>query len=68
MINLLWTEAMEIKYPEYLKKVQTYQPGKPISELQRTLGLKEVIKLASNENPFGCSLSVKRVVETRNQR
>ncbi len=54
---------MEIKYPEYLKKVQTYQPGKPVSELQRELGLKEVIKLASNENPFGCSLSVKKAVE-----
>ena len=32
-----------------------YQPGKPISELQRELGIKQVIKLASNENPLGCS-------------
>ncbi|MFC5448101.1 histidinol-phosphate transaminase [Paenibacillus aestuarii] len=32
-----------------------YQPGKPIEEVKRELGLKKVIKLASNENPFGCS-------------
>lgn len=32
-----------------------YQPGKPLEEVKRELGLKEVIKLASNENPYGCS-------------
>lgn len=32
-----------------------YQPGKPIEEVKRELGLEEVIKLASNENPYGCS-------------
>lgn len=32
-----------------------YQPGKPMEEVKRELGLKEVIKLASNENPFGSS-------------
>ncbi|MUT65468.1 histidinol-phosphate transaminase [Paenibacillus sp. NEAU-GSW1] len=32
-----------------------YQPGKPIEDVKRELGLTEVIKLASNENPFGCS-------------
>lgn len=32
-----------------------YKPGKPISETQREFGLKEVIKLASNENPLGPS-------------
>ena len=30
-----------------------YQPGKPIDELQRELGLQNIIKLASNENPLG---------------
>ncbi|HIL02980.1 MAG TPA: histidinol-phosphate transaminase [Candidatus Thioglobus autotrophicus] len=30
-----------------------YQGGKPISELQRELGLDHVVKLASNENPLG---------------
>ena len=32
-----------------------YQPGKPIDELQRELGLTNIIKLASNENPLGAS-------------
>lgn len=32
-----------------------YVPGKPITELQRELGLTDVIKLASNENPLGPS-------------
>ena len=33
--------------------LQPYQPGKPIDELQRELGVDEIIKLASNENPVG---------------
>lgn len=37
-----------------------YQPGKPIEEVKRELGLSEVIKLASNENPYGCSLEAKK--------
>ena len=32
-----------------------YVPGKPISELQREYGLRDIIKLASNENPWGPS-------------
>ncbi len=32
-----------------------YQPGKPIEELQRELGLSDIVKLASNENPLGPS-------------
>ena len=36
-----------------VRGLQAYQPGKPIEELQRELGLHEVIKLASNENPLG---------------
>lgn len=32
-----------------------YQPGKPLEEVKQEFGLTEVIKLASNENPFGCS-------------
>lgn len=39
-----------------------YRAGKPISEVKRELGLEQVIKLASNENPLGCSPSVKKVL------
>ncbi|MBI5415555.1 MAG: histidinol-phosphate transaminase [Candidatus Omnitrophica bacterium] len=36
-------------------KIQPYVPGRPIDEVKRELGLKDVIKLASNENPWGPS-------------
>jgi histidinol-phosphate aminotransferase len=35
--------------------MKPYPPGKPISEVKRELGLEKVVKLASNENPFGPS-------------
>jgi len=38
-----------------VQKLQPYQPGKPVSELERELGLSDIIKLASNENPLGAS-------------
>ncbi|MBU1073272.1 aminotransferase class I/II-fold pyridoxal phosphate-dependent enzyme, partial [bacterium] len=39
-----------------------YSPGKPISEVQRELGLDSVVKLASNENPEGPLPSVLEAV------
>ena len=42
-----------------------YQPGKPISELERELGLTEIVKLASNENPLGPSEKVKQAMQAR---
>ena len=42
--------------------VKVYQPGKPIAEVKRELGLKEVIKLASNESPFGPSPKVLKAI------
>ncbi|SFS94601.1 histidinol-phosphate transaminase [Marininema halotolerans] len=41
-----------------LQGVPVYQPGKPLEEVKREYGLDEVIKLASNENPLGCSPNV----------
>jgi len=38
-----------------VRTLAPYVPGKPIEELQRELGLSDIIKLASNENPFGPS-------------
>ncbi len=35
--------------------IKPYQPGKPIQEVKRELGLKDVVKMASNENPLGPS-------------
>jgi histidinol-phosphate aminotransferase len=39
-----------------------YQPGKPVDDVKRELGLTEVIKLASNENPFGSSPRAKEAI------
>jgi len=38
--------------------IHPYVPGKPVSDLQRELGLTRISKLASNENPLGASPSV----------
>lgn len=47
---------------ERILSVPVYQPGKPIDEVKRELGLTEVIKLASNENPYGSSPKVKEAI------
>jgi histidinol-phosphate aminotransferase len=36
-----------------LAGIVPYEPGKPVEEVQRELGLERVVKLASNEGPFG---------------
>ncbi|MEW5008683.1 MAG: histidinol-phosphate transaminase [Cycloclasticus sp.] len=46
-----------------VKALLPYQPGKPIDELERELGLTNIVKLASNENPLGPSLLVKQAIE-----
>ena len=40
---------------ENVRSLAPYVPGKPIEELERELGIRSIIKLASNENPFGPS-------------
>jgi len=40
---------------ENVRTLAPYVPGKPIDELERELGISGIIKLASNENPFGPS-------------
>ena len=44
--------------PDYIRAIMAYQPGKPISELAREMGIAEesIVKLASNENPLGMSV------------
>jgi len=51
--------------PSYVRAIAPYQPGKPISELAREMGLKEkkIIKLASNENPLGVSPKAKSAIK-----
>jgi histidinol-phosphate aminotransferase len=45
-----------------VKKLQPYTPGKPVEELERELGITNAIKLASNENPLGCSEAAKQAI------
>jgi histidinol-phosphate aminotransferase len=42
-------------FPPHLAGLDRFEPGKPIGEVQRELGLTHVVKLASNENPLGPS-------------
>jgi len=41
--------------PEYISGLVPYVPGKPVEELERELGIRDSIKVASNENPLGPS-------------
>jgi histidinol-phosphate aminotransferase len=51
--------------PAYIRAIAPYQPGKPISELAREMGLPEtdIVKLASNENPLGISPMAKAAIQ-----
>ncbi|WP_141047109.1 histidinol-phosphate transaminase [Aliarcobacter cryaerophilus] len=55
-----------MKFNEVLKNLSTYEAGKPIELVVREYGIdpKEVVKLASNENPYGTSPKVVAKIET----
>jgi len=55
-----------MKWKEQIKGMQAYQPGKPIEAVKKEFGLDEIIKLASNENPFGCSPKVHEFIAKEN--
>ncbi|MCK5241166.1 histidinol-phosphate transaminase [bacterium] len=42
-----------------ITQIQPYQPGKPVAEVERELGIRQAVKLASNENVFGPSPRVR---------
>lgn len=46
----------------HIVDLPVYQPGRAIEDVKRTYGLTDVIKLASNENPFGFSPRVREAV------
>jgi histidinol-phosphate aminotransferase len=52
---------MEIK--QQLVSLRPYQPGKPIEEVKAQYGLEKIVKLASNENPFGSSPLVNEAIK-----
>jgi histidinol-phosphate aminotransferase len=44
-----------MKVADYIRGLEAYVPGKPIDELEREYGIRDSVKLASNENPIGPS-------------
>ena len=53
-----------MKFNKKLESIKTYEAGKPIELVVREFGIetKDIIKLASNENPYGCSKNVQKAV------
>jgi histidinol-phosphate aminotransferase len=43
----------EPRFSSALRGIVPYEPGKPVEEVQRELGIERVVKLASNEGPYG---------------
>ncbi len=41
--------------PDYIRSLKPYEPGKPLDEVERELGIRRSVKMASNENPLGPS-------------
>jgi histidinol-phosphate aminotransferase len=54
---------MSLVYRSDIDAIRPYEPGKPISEVERELGLRSIIKLASNENPLGPPRSVQKALK-----
>jgi histidinol-phosphate aminotransferase len=53
-----------MKFNKKLENINTYEAGKPIELVVREFGIEpqDIVKLASNENPYGCSLKVQNAV------
>ncbi|MCD6433973.1 MAG: histidinol-phosphate transaminase [Sulfurimonas sp.] len=53
-----------MKFNAHLEDIEIYEAGKPIELVVREFGIesKDIVKLASNENPYGCSPKVKESV------
>ncbi|AJC86810.1 histidinol-phosphate transaminase [Campylobacter sp. RM16704] len=51
-----------MKFNPFLEAIKTYESGKDMDLIAKEFGLKEVIKLASNENPYGTSLKAKDAI------
>ncbi len=51
-----------INYRKEISQLTPYVPGKPIDDVKREYNLTDVVKIASNENPYGCSEQSKQAV------
>jgi len=57
-------KGRRLKFNKKLENINTYEAGKPIELVVREFGIepKDIVKLASNENPYGCSPKVQNAV------
>jgi histidinol-phosphate aminotransferase len=55
--------VIENNFRPNIASLRPYEPGKPIEEVQRELGLRRISKMASNENPLGPPKSVIRAIK-----
>jgi histidinol-phosphate aminotransferase len=53
-----------MRWKEQLVTLTPYQPGKSIESVKKQYNLENIVKLASNENPFGCSKKVHTALQT----
>ncbi len=60
--NMITNRFLPLAVPG-IADLKPYVPGKPISELERELGIQDSLKLASNENPLGCSEAAKQAIQ-----
>jgi histidinol-phosphate aminotransferase len=56
-----------IPFADHLKDIPDYVPGKPVEELERELGIREAIKMASNENFWGPPPKVRQTISDKIQ-
>ncbi|MCU9613705.1 histidinol-phosphate transaminase [Caldibacillus lycopersici] len=54
-----------MKWKEQILNLHAYQPGKSIDAIKREYGLERIVKLASNENPYGCSNKVTEMLNNQ---
>ena len=54
-----------MRWKEQLLTLTPYQPGKSIESVKNQFNLEKIIKLASNENPYGCSKAVYKGIQER---
>ncbi len=54
-----------MRFDKQLENIKTYEAGKPIELVVREFGIdaQEIVKLASNENPYGCSPKVEEAIK-----
>jgi histidinol-phosphate aminotransferase len=52
-----------MRWKEQLLTLNPYQPGKSIDAVKKQYKLDQIVKLASNENPYGCSKEVSTALQ-----